>query len=874
MKRFVALAAFLALILFCFGMDSPIDEYSDVQYQFKGGWYPDVDPALLGPENFKTLQNMRYTDLSIQGVSGYTKINTTALATHPRIRSGIQLQSTRDTRSYVLTQAYDSSLSSSAVFLNTASIPDQGDFNATVVHTDVAGSSLGSFAKGPSGSVVYCNGKETMIWSGDAMRVSGFFTVSDGNGTTPRDWTDKVNNDLKTNGEVAVLGSQTYWYVLSTRPLQGVRYEIGTVNSASSTTTCRYWNGTDFRYASGFSDGTSSGGKSLAVDGEMSFDSTVSDAKPKHFQGLYLYCYLFQVSAVSATASISHAACDAPWQEIKDVWDGVYRQPIGFHIYRNSKWGDYTGEVNKESTDEYPITAELGGLTSSDYLYVIFQNRMSGIHFNMMSNSTNTASSTMTVQYWNGNGWVAAQNLNDGTSVGGKSLGQTGLVTWLPPDSSEEFSQELFDVTGYVYKISWSNTLTETGNTEATQIDLVTGVPAQLDMPVFKVTALFKDMLFLLNNEAGKEGNVGYYSTPNAPDVFNGESSSDDGRQAIYFGGSEPVVSAAQLYNRYGSNIYSTLVVLKKNETYLLNGDSPQDFKVYPISTTVGCAAPLTVASAEIGFEMKDDVTRNVIMWLSYAGPVQFDGGVINHLKDVAKYFDPTDDDCVNYAAIENARGWYDSTYKEYNLLLPTGTSTACNTWLVYDLVRKKWFRKDTGSSPMPQCGFAVASEVGTRYIYGGIDTGHLMRLDNGPSWDGAPITQIVETGDFTPLNNLWRETRVRYLQVIAKRIPESHTLAVSHVGDTEVEGVDLSWVDTGDYIFTDTTAFTWTSGAMATMGLSLASSLATLVDAVQPMNKLARFHRFRFEVSTDDTDKGFQPVAWGIQVQDVRDVR
>jgi len=66
----------------------------DSQFAFKGAWQPDYDPAKIGPENFKLLQNLRYVDGGLEGVLGYTKINTTnPIATYTKIWNGFHYRS-------------------------------------------------------------------------------------------------------------------------------------------------------------------------------------------------------------------------------------------------------------------------------------------------------------------------------------------------------------------------------------------------------------------------------------------------------------------------------------------------------------------------------------------------------------------------------------------------------------------------------------------------------------------------------------------------------------------------------------------------------------------------------------------------------------
>ncbi|MHC4413555.1 MAG: hypothetical protein ACYSW6_11415 [Planctomycetota bacterium] len=347
-----------------------------------------------------------------------------------------------------------------------------------------------------------------------------------------------------------------------------------------------------------------------------------------------------------------------------------------------------------------------------------------------------------------------------------------------------------------------------------------------------------------------------------------------DGVQSLYFGGSEALTAGIQLYNRFGSNIFATWVALKDTETYLLTGDGPEDFKIYPISYNVGCPAPLTLATAEVGFEMAEGVQRNVAIWLSHSGPYIFDGAVLSPIKGIDKYFDPVESVAINFDAIANARGWYDPTYREYNLLIPSGSGqTTNNVWLVYDISKKKWYTKSTGTASVPQIGFQVEDDYGTKYVYGGIDTGYMMRLENGTAWDGTAITQKMITGDFWPTGSVWDKTRIRQLKLIAERITESHVVDVYHLADTDQEeGVDFVWRDTTGFEWTDTTDFEWAQFALPEIQLSLEIGTNRLVRSTVNTNLLGWAHAIKFEVSTSDTTRGFRPIGWAIQYQYVRD--
>lgn len=857
---------------------APDLEFQYLQFPFDGQWLPDADPAKIGAKNFKTLLNMRYVDGSVEGVQGYSKINTTtALATYTKIRNGFQLVTDWTTPSYILVQAENSALTASRVFYNTTSVPNQGDFVGTALHTDATGAGIGRFSTASGGNVAYANGVESYIWAGAETRAAAVFRTDDVtlDGTeNPVDYTESVTNNLRTAGNyfaLNVAGSKAGFIVMSTRPLKGVKIYVKTANAAASSFTTTYWNGA-WTAVGNPVDGTVAGGIALAQTGTYAFDSTLSDAKPFHYQGLYLYAYKFLLSA--GTAQIYHISVDAPWQPMVDIWDGVPRQPIAFLFDYAGEIEDYTLEVNEPSDINTPIAAEIDGCDTTDEVYVMFDERMAGIKFKMLATYVQKAAATVTIYYWDGDSWATVGTVTDGTQApAGDSLGQTGIMSWDPPAITAEFKTSLSGKTGYAYKLVWSAKLTGT-HADATQellVDLVTGVPAQNKVPPYRFFSIFKNRLLGVGYSAGKEGNRVDYTMTAAPDVWNGTESSMQGIQSLYFGSSAtPLTAGVELFNRYGSSLYVVWVGLKATETYMLSGDGPEDFKVFPISTNIGCPAPLTLVPVEVAFELAKDVERNGVMWLSYSGPYMFDGAVLKPLQGVGNYFNPQNTECVNFSAIENARAWYDPTYKEYNLLIPSGASqTTNNVWLIYDLVRQKWFQKDTGTAERPQCGWQVQDSYGTKYVYAGIDTGYMMRLENGTSWDGAGITQRVRTGDFWPTNSIWDVTRIRRVKVLAKRIPENHTLRIIYYKDTNMaEGSDFTWADWSDFTWANTTDFEWKATELSTLDLALDVGINRLARVTDPVNVLAWSHGFGFEVTTTDSTAGFSPIGWGIEYQ------
>ena len=869
-------------------------EQPDLMFSFDGAWMPSKDAALIGPTNFQKLTNMRYSDNGVEGITGYTEVNTTPITTYQNIKSGIHLKTENRTQAdYVIVHALDSS-GNGRVFQNQGAVGSQSDFEATHLHADVVADLDGRFSKAPSGNITYANGEEIKIWGGSESTIGSAFTTTTDAEALPVDVTDQLINsrDGATQRVTFDQATRPWWTILTTRPAKAFKFYVQSANGSASTLTCKVWDGDSYQLVANASDGTADGGAALAQTGIFSFDDTIADAKLHHFEERYLYAYQFALSAGSAV--IYEVTADFGMQTPTNIWDGIYRQPQQAQVYTaaTTTYEDFSGHVGEASTVNIPVGCIMDGFTTSDKLFVQFEEKLAGIKMIMLGNLVNTAASVMAVKYWDGDSYTTVgATLDDGTDVGGDTLAQTGLVSWDPPSDEERITE--FGTSGYMYEITFSVQLTGIkGDDEEVVIDIISGVPAQQAIETYRFPIQYKNKLMLAGYTQGNAGNRVDYSEDNAPDIFNGDNSSLDGYQSIYFGGTESLTAGTQLYNRFGSNLFSSLIMFKVNELYLLTGDSVLDYKLFPISSTIGCPAPHTLATAEVGFELSEDVARNIAMWVSNAGPMMFDGAVLKPMEGIEDYFDPNESISVNFDYLNTAKGWFDSTYKEYNILLPTGASqTTLNTWLVYDIVRKKWFKKDVGTGNPIQCGFSVTDDNGDQYIYSGSLVGTTYRLEDGASWSGAPITNTIQTGDFFPSKNEWDITRVRRLKFSAKRVVEvGATVNFYYLANTDDDGgLSVTYRDmtgvmansaSAGLVFTDVTAamansgaagVVWASQPATTLDLGITSGLNRLMRTTLALNQTAWCHSFKFEFSSSETTKGMQPIMWGIQFEVVR---
>jgi hypothetical protein len=145
-----------------------------------------------------------------------------------------------------------------------------------------------------------------------------------------------------------------------------------------------------------------------------------------------------------------------------------------------------------------------------------------------------------------------------------------------------------------------------------------------------------------------------------------------------------------------------------------------------------------------------------------------------------------------------------------------------------------------------------------------------MMRLENGTSWDGVGINQKVQTGDFFPTKSIWDLTRIRRVKIVAQRISDANGLSVVHYADGDESAVsNWNWEDTTGIEWQDGAGWVWDTGNSITLldisGGSTGNK-SRVIRTTKPVNLLGWLHGFRFEMTSTDTEKGFQPLMWGVE--------
>ena len=617
-------------------------------------------------------------------------------------------------------------------------------------------------------------------------------------------------------------------YIGATRPLKGVTFYIGTANGNAATVAGYEWQGSSW-VSLDVTDGTSSGGKTLAVNGEISFPSTVTTSKPKFVKNIFGYFYQFAFTGVDTATTIYYVTTDAPIQSVVDIWDGTPRSIASAYIYTTAYY-DVTTNVYKQDylASDATTFAACGSLTSSQYIYLGFNYRLSGMRFTLPDATAinTTANTIMSIDYWNGASWIGVGFVDDGTSSSGVSFAQGGTAFWnaLPVGTEFQVNVSSSDTYNY-YRVHFSQTLSS-----SVKLDMVEGIPAPEQIGIYRFAFNWQNRLWLFNEVSGRRDSsrCTAYGTNCS---FNGSDSAK-----INYGDNSEITAAGSLFTRYGGTLYDNMIVFKKDSMYLVDGTTPQNWKIYTVSDTLGCIAPLTLQKCDVAYEIAPGITKHVLMWLSTRGIEFFDGNAISTVSDdIDTFFEPSSPDYINTAMTNSFCSYYDEENFEYHILFATGANTTLNKELAYDMKRKKWFEVSRGTGKDLSSAWTVIDTQGCAYNYGGTRDGYIERLGIGNTFDGNNIVYTMFLGDLPLIDTLDYTSDLRHVKLTALAKTTASTGTITHYRDGEPTGMDLP-------------------------AFSMASA-NRIFYTKKSVNRKASCHGIKIVVSTNDVSIGFEPL-------------
>jgi len=401
-------------------------------------------------------------------------------------------------------------------------------------------------------------------------------------------------------------------------------------------------------------------------------------------------------------------------------------------------------------------------------LYLGFFERMQGI-FCKLRTGDEAHTGTITVKYWNGSAWTAVSGQVDNTTPG---FTRTGWITWTAPTLGTEHTRSLSgELPLYYYQITFSGTFDS-------RLDYVGGMPVEQTLDQYAIPAQWQNRFVLLSSVDERKSSM-RISSYGTTCVFNG----DDSLYIESVGDDSPIVAAGSLFSRDTNGFYDTLVICKNRETWILDGTTVNNYRLYKVSDLYGCVAPQTFRTLQLG--LAEGNSRHVAIWQSASGVVVFDGNsIIDISADIKNYFDKENTtEAIIATNIAKGSAFVDEKEQEYHWLFASGSSsTGIDTELVYSFTRKAWFKIDR--TPVLLCGIPVVSTLGDVYVYGGTATGYLERLEyeSTDTFDGTAITHTIVTRDI-PMKDWNTQTLVRRVKLVTKA-NSGVSATISHYAD------------------------------------------------------------------------------------------
>lgn len=236
-----------------------------------------------------------------------------------------------------------------------------GAFGSDVL-TAISGSIPASWGNMNDLAIFSDGARQHQIYGGTDRKVGAFFVggtgtigVSDG-----EDGTRNVTDGLAST--TAVVGSNTTHFVMTDLPATSIKYTIGTANTVAATVTIYYWDKTTNAWATlgTITDGTLVSGATSAQNGSRSWTAPTNERATYLFGQSGFWYKTVASASLSATASVSDVAFNAPFQSIQNVFDGVFVDAIEAKIWDSTQLRYY-----QYSADSIDVSM----LPAGDYIY-------------------------------------------------------------------------------------------------------------------------------------------------------------------------------------------------------------------------------------------------------------------------------------------------------------------------------------------------------------------------------------------------------------------------------------------------------------------------------------------------------------------------
>lgn len=735
------------------------------------------------------------------------------------------------------------------------------------------GSLHGAFSTTDTGELIYASNHILLVWPGNEHKIGAVINASRNAWPLPLpdypmfEATDRMMNTLVDDENVLIItgvdnhpGSPSHYdtdiYLGSPFQLSGAKFYIqNPVGYSPATLACD----TDYWKDGGFSavtntDGTAVSGKTLSQTGTIGFNTdTVGLAKPTLAFGRILYWYRFRFHGVPTSGVnrpiVYFITTIASMQPMTDIWDGTPVPIIA--AWKNPSADKYFDvAVNIANVDDVQLilplstspgytwahtpglVLKLDSFSTSDRLYLASLVPLCGFKIVMAKSNTsnterNTNNAVIAIEYFNGQAFTAAADVRDGTAFEGKSLWQSGIIAFTPPDREDEFKTCINnDSEFYYYQVYWDHALDSD-----VVIDQILGIPAPSSLKGHSRAFTAQGRLFLV------EKNNLSCSPVNRPTVHNGSE-----HASFNVGNEKELTGGCQLFNIQGSDYKSPILIFKRNATYLLSGTGPS-WQRHDLSMFDGLAAPDTLCVINLPISIPGMASTVAIgqgtncVWMCDGRPPR------PISQDISQYFDTRHADCIPSDMLDKSVGFIDHENLEYHWLFASGSGqTTLNKEMVFSFKnpqKVEWFEVNRENSIL-RFGLCVMDRNEKRYTYGMCDDGYVKRLEYGTTFDGEDISCIMWPGDITMIGDKSVETKVESAQLtcVAKETT-ARTIGCAHYCDTSLTAMKPDLIEF----------------APQAAGKRIANIIAKF------KTPSAIFHSSKFLFTCEDEDAAFEPI-------------
>ena len=723
-----------------------------------------------------------------------------------------------------------------------------------------------------------------------------------------------LNTTSKTITFDIVSNGYRYITIGSLFPISGINFYLASVNKHPSAPTngmtVKRFTGTDwerFTSANDYNDGT----LGLTRNGKISWTPVVAQNTvnrdfyevSSYLDGYYLYWYHLYLPYGGAI--IQRITLNIPFQLMQNTWDGSFNN-ISACFLVSDKTEDYKTEdctLNVLQADDYlesdlsthidlASSAVDGGFSFTpphwpeERIVIITTELATAFYFDIPAKWCNKATSQINIYGWTDGGFKPFDVVYDGTSNGGATFAQSGVVAFVNRTGSPMKKREYKgSFPGYVYRVqavNYQNGSYQDGKLRApdnslhVKINYIAYIPAMEKIRGYSF-AIHAAGRLMLGCDNYNNPNELLVSAHDRPTVLNGTDS-----MRITFGGEDALTCGASIYAQYASNIYDIVLIFKASETWILQWDQTSDgtsWSRYCISPTIGCPAPHTLVTASIAFENNLNQVKNVAIWRSHSGIYISNGqSPLCVSTDIESIFS---DGTINDARICDEHAWFDENTMKYHWCFFSADSEfdATDREFVLDTKEWKWSEikrydtdyldgyqedgEDSGNDYTVdisdnshiynsiQSACVVNDDAGQKYVFGFNDYGRMLRLNHGCDFDGEPITAEMKFGMMAIADSPLIFTSIAMLNLICLPNNEDKNVTITHY----LDGYQEDGEDSGNDYTVD----------ISDDSHKIANVMCDIY------SKPAIFHEFKLTHAGSEVENGFRPLFFSVYFQSIR---